>query len=147
MMADVSDPYNLQRFVDAQRDSFEIALAEIRAGEKRTHWMWFILPQLRGLGHSPASQYYGIGSLDEARAYFGHRELGPNLRTATEAALTWSSRRSAEQIFGTIDALKLRSSMTLFDEVQPGSMFAKALDGFYRGSRDQRTLALLNAGS
>jgi uncharacterized protein (DUF1810 family) len=146
-MADVSDPYDLQRFVDAQRSTFAVALAELRSGSKQTHWMWFIFPQLRGLGHSATAQYYGIGSLDEARAYLAHSVLGPNLRQSTEALLLWAGHRTVEQILGPVDALKLRSSMTLFDLVEPDGVFTEALDSFYRGERDQRTLALLNGGA
>ena len=140
----MEDPFDLQRFVIQQVDIFDHALAEIRAGEKRTHWMWFIFPQLRGLGHSAASQHYGIGSIDEARAYLNHPMLGPNLRQVTEALIVWSSRKTAEQIVGPIDALKLRSSMTLFDRIEAAGLFAEALDSFFDGQRDERSLALLN---
>jgi uncharacterized protein (DUF1810 family) len=109
--------------------------------------MWFIFPQLRGLGYSPASQHFGIGSLDEARAYVEHPLLGPRLRETTEAIVLWARRRTAEQILGSVDALKLRSSMTLFDLVEPCGLFAEALDAFYGSERDERTLALLNAAS
>ena len=107
--------------------------------------MWFIFPQLRGLGHSLAAQHYGIGSLEEARAYLAHAVLGPRLRQCVSALLPWAGRRSAEQILGQVDTLKLRSSMTLFDEVEPEALFAEALGSFYDGRRDERTLALLNA--
>ena len=140
----MTDPYNLQRFLDAQRPIFESALAELSAGSKQSHWMWFVFPQLAGLGRSPTAQYYGIASLDEARAYFVHPLLGPRLHECVDAILPWAGRRSAEQIFGSIDSLKLRSSLTLFDRAEPGRGFAKALMGFYGGERDQRTLALLN---
>jgi uncharacterized protein (DUF1810 family) len=140
----MDDPFDLQRFLIQHVDIFDHALAEIRAGEKRTHWMWFIFPQLRGLGHSHAAQYYGIGSLDEARAYLGHPDLGRNLRQITQAMVLWSGRRSAEQILGSVDALKLRSSMTLFDVIEPNDLFAEALDSFYAGEADAPTLALLN---
>ncbi len=140
----MSDPYNLQRFVEAQQGIFDSALAEIRSGHKRTHWMWFIFPQLAGLGRSPTAKYYGIVSLDEAGAYLEHSLLGSRLRRSVDAVLPWAGKRTAEQIFGSIDALKLRSSMTLFDEVEPGGMFAQMLDAFYAGRRDERTLALLN---
>jgi uncharacterized protein (DUF1810 family) len=139
-----ADPYQLNRFIDAQERVFDAALAELRAGSKQSHWMWFVFPQLAGLGRSSTAQYYGIGSLGEARAYLQHRILGARLRTAIEAILPWARQRSAEQILGPIDALKLRSSLTLFDRIEPGSLFARALAGFYGGERDQRTLALLN---
>jgi uncharacterized protein (DUF1810 family) len=141
----VTDAYNLQRFVDAQRDTFESALAEIRAGSKRSHWMWFIFPQLRGLGHSPTAQYYGIASLDEARAYLEHPLLGARLRECVAALLPWAGKRDPGEIFGSVDALKLGSSLTLFDRAAPGDSFAAGLDTFFCGARDTRTLALLHA--
>ena len=141
----MADPYNLERFVLQQVDVFPSALTEVRAGQKRTHWMWFIFPQLRGLGHSPAAVHYGISSIDEARAYLDHSVLGPNLREAVEALLPWASMRTTEQIFGSVDAMKLRSCLTLFDAVAPAGLFADALARFYSGVRDERTLALLNA--
>ena len=141
----MDDPYNLQRFHNQHIDIFNSALAEIRAGEKRTHWIWFIFPQLRGLGRSPASQHYGIASVDEARAYLADPILGANLRRSVEALLPWRHDRTAEQILGSVDAMKLRSSLTLFDQVAPGEVFGRALDAFFGGQRDERTLALLNA--
>jgi uncharacterized protein (DUF1810 family) len=140
----VSDPYNLQRFIDAQDGVYGTALAELEAGSKRTHWMWFIFPQFRGLGLSPTSQFYAIGSLDEARAYLAHPLLGPRLHTCVEAILA-HQQLTAEQIFGPIDAVKLKSSLTLFDLVEPGELFAACLLTFFAGERDERTLALLNA--
>ena len=140
----MSDPHNLQRFIDAQDDVFETALTELRSGTKQSHWMWFIFPQLAGLGLSPTSQYYGIGSLDEARAYLEHPVLGPRLRDCVEALLSHAGTRAAEQILGSIDAMKLRSSMTLFDKVSPHDIFAEAIHAFFDASFDERTLALLN---
>lgn len=140
----MADPFDLQRFLDAQESSFERVLAELRAGTKQSHWMWFIFPQLAGLGRSPTAQFYGIASLDEARAYLGHGELGARLRQCLDALLPWAGRRSAEQILGPTDALKLRSSLTLFDQIEPRSCFEHALMGFYGGDRDEATLALLN---
>jgi uncharacterized protein (DUF1810 family) len=139
----VSDPYNLQRFVDAQHGVFETALAELRGGRKRSHWMWFIFPQLAGLGRSSTAQYYGIGSLEEARAYLTHRVLGSRLRDSVEALLRWADKRSPEEILGPIDAMKLRSCLTLFDTVEPGGLFGRALAVLYEGP-DERTLALLS---
>jgi uncharacterized protein (DUF1810 family) len=144
-MRGMAAPYNLERFVLQQVDIYPSALAELRAGKKRTHWMWFVFPQLRGLGNSPAAAHYGISSIDEARAYLDHPMLGPNLREAVEALLPWASMRTAEQVFGTIDAMKLCSCLTLFDAVEPSGVFTVALDRFYAGGRDERTLALLNA--
>jgi uncharacterized protein (DUF1810 family) len=140
----VTDPFNLQRFIDAQDGVIETALAELRSGRKRSHWMWFIFPQLAGLGRSATAQYYGIASLDEARAYLDHPLLGSRLREAVGAVLPWASRRSAERILGPVDAMKLRSSLTLFEQAEPGGVFAEALAGFYGGEGDERTLALLN---
>jgi uncharacterized protein (DUF1810 family) len=141
----MTDPHDLQRFVDAQRDTFEVALAEIRAGAKRSHWMWFILPQLRGLGHSPTAQFFGIASLDEARAYLAHPLLGARLRECVAGLLPWAGRRDPVQIFGPVDALKLGSSLTLFDQAAPDDCFGEGLDSLFCGKRDTRTLALLNA--
>ena len=140
----MNDPYNLQRFVDAQLGTFDTALSEMRAGRKESHWMWFIFPQLRGLGRSSTAQHYGIGSLNEAQAYLEHPMLGPRLLQCAEALLPWAEKRSAEQIFGPIDAMKLRSSFTLFDQVKSGGPFAEGLAAFYGGEGDERTLALLN---
>jgi uncharacterized protein (DUF1810 family) len=140
----MSDPYNLQRFVDAQDGIFETALAELRAGSKQSHWMWFIFPQLAGLGRSPTAQFYAIASFDEARAYLQHPLLGPRFRAGVEALLPWARKRTAEQILGPIDAMKLRSSLTLFDRVEPDALFAQGLAAFFGGTRDERTLALLN---
>jgi uncharacterized protein (DUF1810 family) len=140
----VDDPHDLQRFVDAQDGVFETALAELCAGAKQSHWMWFVFPQLAGLGHSPTAQYYAIRSLDEARAYLAHPLLGPRLRLCVEALLPHAGR-SSEAIFGSIDALKLRSSLTLFDLVAPQDVFARALDVFFAGEPDQRTLALIGS--
>ena len=141
----MSDPYDLRRFVDAQDAVLETVLAELRAGSKTSHWMWFIFPQLRGLGRSSTAQFYGIGSLDEARAYLAHPLLGPRLRQCVEALMPWAGKRTAERILGPIDAIKLRSCLTLFDAAEAGSQFQAALDAFYFGVADEQTLALLNA--
>ena len=141
----MSDPYNLQRFVDAQDGAIETALAELKAGSKRSHWMWFVFPQLRQLGRSPAAQHYGATSIDEVRAYLQHPLLGPRLAASIEAILPWAGRRTPDQILGPVDALKFKSSLTLFDAVQPGGLFDRALAAFYGGIRDERTLALLNS--
>lgn len=141
----VSDPYNLQRFVAAQATVFTTAISELTAGCKQSHWMWFIFPQLVGLGRSATSRFYAIRSIDEARAYWDHPILGPRLRQSVEALLRWSSVRSAEEILGPVDALKLRSSLTLFSFAAPTELFSRALDLFFDAGPDQRTLALLNA--
>src|SRR5882724_3520289 len=110
-----ADPFDLERFVKAQAPVFGAALDELKAGHKRTHWMWFVFPQLRGLGHSTMAEIYGIASLDEARAYLAHPVLGPRLRQCTEAVLAVADR-SLHAIFGSPDDAKFRSSMTLFAE-------------------------------
>ena len=139
------DPFNLQRFVDAQEGVIEVALAELSAGEKRSHWMWFVFPQLAELGRSPTAKFYGIASIEEARAFLGHPLLGPRLRGSVEALSPWGKRRSAVQILGPIDALKLRSSLTLFDRVAHDGIFRQALLAFFTGEEDEHTLALLGA--
>jgi uncharacterized protein (DUF1810 family) len=141
----VPDPYNLQRFVEAQEGMIDVAIAELRAGQKQSHWMWFVFPQLAELGRSPTAKFYGIASFDEAKAYLDHHLLRPRLRQCVGAILSWTDRRSARQIFGEIDAHKLRSSLTLFDLVEPDSPFLTAINLFFGGQRDERTLALLNA--
>jgi len=143
----MSPSFDLQRFITAQDGVFETALRELRAGSKQSHWMWFIFPQLRGLGVSPTAHRYGIISLDEARAYLGHPLLGFRLRECVDAIIPWSDGLSAEQILGPIDAIKLRSSLTLFDCAAPECLFAAGLAAFFGGKRDERTLALLNASS
>jgi uncharacterized protein (DUF1810 family) len=131
------------RFVDAQRDVYHQALAEIRAGRKRSHWMWFIFPQIAGLGSSSTSVYYAIPDRAEAEAYLAHPILGPRLIECAEALLVLTGV-SATEVFGTPDDLKLRSSATLFAEVsEPGSVFEAVLEKYYGGHRDSRTLELL----
>jgi len=139
----MTDPYDLQRFVDAQEGIFDTALAELKAGSKQSHWMWFIFPQLADLGRSPTAKYFGISALDEARAYLAHRLLGQHLHQSVEALLPWAGKRSPEQILGPVDTLKLRSSLTLFDRVAPASVFASALKAFFDSKPDRSTLALL----
>ena len=139
-----SDRFNLQRFVDAQQDIYATVLAELRAGSKQSHWMWFIFPQLAGLGRSPTSEFYAMASLDEAKAYLAHPLLGARLHECIKLLDQWVGRRSAVQIFGSVDAMKLRSSLTLFDEAESGAIFGRALLNFFDGQRDERTLALLD---
>ncbi len=135
----------LDRFVDAQRATWDQALTELVEGEKRGHWMWFILPQLRGLGFSTMAQRYGIADADEARAYLAHPVLGTRLTEAAQALLAHEGR-DIERILGDIDAVKLRSSMTLFEAVadeEDGALFGEVIDVFYDGDRDERTLEML----
>ena len=136
---------DLTRFIDAQEGVWETALAEIEDGRKMTHWMWFILPQLRGLGASAMAQRYGVADLAEARAYLAHPVLGPRLVACVRAALT-NKDRSALEIFGPVDEMKFRSCLTLFAAVDPAdATFGEALTFFFRGIPDSRTLELLTA--
>jgi uncharacterized protein (DUF1810 family) len=134
---------DLERFVEAQTPVWRQVIAELEAGEKRTHWMWFVFPQVGGLGSSPMAVRYAIASLTEAQAYAAHRVLGPRLREATGLMLTHEGK-PAEAILGGIDALKFRSSMTLFRRAAPEEpLFARALDAFHGGEEDARTVGLL----
>jgi uncharacterized protein (DUF1810 family) len=135
------DPYDLQRFVAAQDagGTYDHATAELRAGRKTSHWMWFVFPQIAGLGYSPASRTYAITSLAEARAYLAHPVLGARLIECAEI-LTRVRGRTAEQIFGDVDALKLRSSVTLFMHAAPGEpVFRQVLDQYFDGIPDLAT--------
>lgn len=137
-------PDPLVRFVDAQQRDYRIALAELRAGAKRSHWMWYVFPQMRGLGVSAVAQTYGIADLAEARAYLAHPVLGARLRESVDALLGHRGK-DAVAMLGSIDAMKLRSSMTLFEVAASGAepRFAAILDDFYAGERDPATLRLL----
>lgn len=144
----MQDPHRLQRFVDAQDDdgTYESALRELRDGRKRSHWMWFIFPQVAGLGQSPTSRRYSISSLEEARAYVEHPILGPRLQECAQALLQRTGA-SARDIFGGIDAMKLRSSMTLFHRADPGNaLYGEVLDRYFGGQPDEATERLLDAG-
>ena len=146
-MADASDPFDLARFVRAQAGDYDSALAEVRAGRKETHWMWYVFPQLAGLGSSPTAKRYGVTGRAEAEAYLTHPVLGPRLVEIAEAALAVEGR-SANDIFGSPDDLKLRSCATLFARVAPpGSVFERLLAKYFDGRPDPRTLALLDAGA
>jgi uncharacterized protein (DUF1810 family) len=129
----------LDRFVKAQSAVYAGALAEVKAGQKQSHWMWFIFPQVRGLGSSSNADYFGISGLVEARAYLDHSVLGHRLYEITNALLD-HNERSAREIFGEVDTMKLKSSMTLFDLVCPQDVFARALTQFFAGERDELTL-------
>lgn len=139
--------FDLERFVDAQRATYDDALAQLRAGRKTSHWMWFVLPQMRGLGRSWTAQHYGIASGQEARAYVDHPVLGDRLRACVTALLEVAPTRTAVDVLGDVDALKLRSSMTLFAAVAPqDGGYEAVLDAWYDGEHDPLTLALLEAG-
>lgn len=137
------DPYGLSRFTAAQQGIYENALEELRSGRKRSHWIWFIFPQIAGLGRSSTSIHYSIKSIEEARAYLEHPVLGTRLRECSEAVLAVEGR-SASQIFGYPDDLKLQSSMTLFEcaSDDPHSVFARVLEKYYGGERDLTTIRL-----
>jgi uncharacterized protein (DUF1810 family) len=139
---------DLVRFVDAQARMYRQVVEELTAGRKSSHWMWFIFPQLEGLGLSPTAQYYAIRSIDQARRYLAHPLLGGRLRQAVQLMLTHKGK-SAHEILGTLDDLKFRSCLTLFreaaSETADNSLFTKALDQFYGGDPDHRTLELLRA--
>jgi len=139
------DRYALQRFVDAQDRVYDTVLAELRNGAKRSHWIWFVFPQLRGLGRSATAQHYGISSLEEARAYLAHPVLGPRLRDCTRLVAA-TDGRSVDEIFGWPDNLKVRSSMTLFARATDNDAeFRAVLDKFYAGEDDPATVERLKA--
>lgn len=148
MQLNAADPFDLERFVNAQAPVFPAVLAELQAGRKRTHWMWFVFPQLRGLGRSSMATYYGIASLHEARVYLAHPVLAPRLDLCIRTLLGLENG-SLHQIFGSPDDMKLQSSMTLFAlaAADPTSVFYKALDRWCGGTLDAQTLRLLRAGS
>lgn len=139
----MSDPHNLERFVHAQEYSYGQALEEIRSGRKRSHWMWFIFPQFKGLGSSPTATHYAIRSLAEAEAYLHHPILGPRLIECAQALLQLEGS-SASEVFGHPDDLKLRSCATLFAQISPaGSVFEQLIEKYFVAGQDRRTLALL----
>lgn len=136
------DPASLERFVEAQAPVYATALAEIRRGAKRSHWMWFVFPQLAGLGRSETARFFGIRSLDEARTYLAHPLLGKRYFECVAALQDLASSDPAA-VFGEVDALKLRSSLTLFEAAEPGPLLAAAIDRWFGGMRDQATLGML----
>jgi uncharacterized protein (DUF1810 family) len=138
-----SDPYNLQRFVDAQAPVYEQVLRELRAGRKASHWMWFIFPQIAGLGHSPMAQRFAISGRAEAESYLQHAVLGPRLTECTRL-VNQQAGRTIEDILGDIDGLKFRSSMTLFAKVaKDNAIFVEAIQKYYGGNFDELTMAKL----
>ncbi|HEY0736961.1 MAG TPA: DUF1810 domain-containing protein [Herpetosiphonaceae bacterium] len=141
---DSADPFDLRRFVSAQKEDYKTALTELRSGRKESHWMWYIFPQIDGLGYSPTSKRYAIKSLSEARAYLQHPLLGSRLVECAETILQLTGR-SASAIFGSPDDMKLRSSMTLFAAVPDADpVFARVLDKYFAGQPDRATLDLLD---
>ncbi len=144
-MSRPSDPFDLQRFLDAQEAVIEIALSELRSGSKQSHWMWFVFPQIAGLGQSPISRRYAIRSLAEAKAFLAHPVLGRRLRDCVDALLAWAGNRGAAEIFGEVDSLKLRSSLTLFSvAATTDPRFDRALRAFF-DSANSETLRRLKA--
>lgn len=144
---DDADPHDLNRFVQAQESVYQRALAEIRRGRKQSHWMWFIFPQIDGLGYSSTAKFYAIKSLAEARACLEHPVLGPRLRECAAAALSVEGR-TAYEVFGSPDDMKLRSCATLFAQVSPaGSLFHQLLDRYFQGEPDSATLGILRKSS
>ncbi|MFA6456758.1 MAG: DUF1810 domain-containing protein [Bacteroidota bacterium] len=140
---DLSDKFHLTRFLEAQHGTFDVALRELQSGEKRSHWMWFIFPQLTGLGYSPTAQLYAIKDLEEAKAYARHPVLGTRLRQCT-AAVNNLQNRTAFEIFGSPDTMKFRSSMTLFAAAADDPAdFTLALEKYFLGKKDSMTLQLL----
>ena len=143
----MSDPFALERFVAAQDQggTYDAAVAELRSGRKRSHWMWFVFPQIAGLGQSPISRRYAISSLDEAKAYLAHPVLGPRLIECA-GILTGLDTPSAEEVFGGIDAMKLRSSVTLFARADPANpVFRQVIDAYFAGTPDPATETLLSS--
>lgn len=138
----MTGPFDLQRFVDAQAPVYRRVLAELRQGEKQSHWMWFIFPQLAGLGHSPMARRYALASAEEAAAYLDHGVLGPRLRECT-GLVNAVEGKAIREILGSPDDLKFCSSMTLFGAISPDPEFAAAITKFYDGTPDRKTLQLL----
>ena len=138
-----NEPFNLERFVTAQEDVYPDVVRELRNGRKRTHWMWYIFPQIAGLGRSPTSHFYAVKSEEEARCYLDHPVLGKRIKECTAIVLT-GDERFAEKVFGQPDTMKFHSSLTLFAYIsEPGSVFDQALEKFFNGQPDPLTIALL----
>jgi len=142
----MEDPYDLDRFVAAQEGTYDTALAEVRRGAKRSHWMWFIFPQIAGLGASAMSQRYAIANLDEARAFLAHPILGRRLREIVGALQDLTDTKAVD-VFGHVDAAKLRSSLTLFLEAGQEPLFSAALARWFEGDRDAATIARLDGAN
>lgn len=146
-MATANDPYNLERFIQAQDPVYSRVTEELAAGRKTSHWVWFIFPQIRGLGKSSTAHYYAIADLDEARAYLQHEQLRQRLEECVEL-LGRHTDQTPRQIMGSPDDMKLHSSLTLFDQVSPAdNLFARRLDDFFAGQRDDNTLAIISSNA
>ena len=135
--------YNLQRFIKAQENDYKVALFEIRKGRKRSHWIWYVFPQFREFAHSDIAEHYGLEDVGEAEAYLQHPILGQRIREISEALLLHKGK-DVKDIFGELDAGKVRSCMTMFDYLSPNDVFGQVLDTFYGGKRGGRTLKVLN---
>ena len=133
----------MKRFIEAQEQHYQLALDEVRTGKKQNHWIWYIFPQMRGLGHSYFSHLYGICDLEEAEEYMNHEVLGKRLREITTALLAHENC-TVEEIFGDLDAMKVKSCMTLFDIISPDDIFAEVLNKFYDSKRCDLTLRMLS---
>ena len=142
----MSSEYNLERFIEAQEASYEIALSEIKTGRKKSHWMWYIFPQIQGLGFSETSKFYAIKDIGEARAFLEHPVLGERLVRICNALLHLESN-NAHNIFGSPDDLKLQSSMTLFSSLNINPVFQKVLEKFFNGIKDDQTLQIIGSKS
>ena len=139
----MTGPFQLDRFLEAQEATYDTALDELRGGRKRSHWIWFVFPQIVGLGHSPAAQHYALRSLEEAQAYLAHPILGARLHECLKLLQTLGAT-DAKAVFGELDAMKFRSSLTLFAEADPGdAIVGSALDRWFGGGKDEKTLQLL----
>ena len=141
----IQDSFNLNRFVVAQDAVYDKVVSELSEGRKRSHWMWYIFPQLKHLGHSYNAKFYGISGWEEAKAYLANPILDARLRKVSEIILALPED-DAREVFGGIDAIKLRSSMTLFDLVAPNDIFSRVLEKYFNGKRDRRTIAIVNEG-
>ncbi|MBD5184946.1 MAG: DUF1810 domain-containing protein [Bacteroidales bacterium] len=141
----IQDSFNLNRFIIAQDAVYDTVVAELSDGCKRSHWMWYIFPQLKHLGHSYNAKFYGISGWEEAKAYLANPILDARLRKVSEIILALPED-DAREVFGGIDAIKLRSSMTLFDLVAPNDIFSRVLEKYFNGKRDRRTIAIVNEG-
>ena len=139
----IQDSFNLNRFVVAQDAVYDTVVSELSEGRKRSHWMWYIFPQLKHLGHSYNAKFYGISGWEEAKAYLANPILYARLRKVSEIILALPED-DAREVFGGIDAIKLRSSMTLFDLVAPNDIFSRVLEKYFNGKRDRRTIAIVN---
>ena len=138
----IPDPFHIERFIKAQNadNTYQRALEEMQRGHKASHWIWYIFPQLKGLGHSAYSQYYGLADTDEARTFLANSCLNERLREITSTLLTHKDRKIEHLMGSYVDALKLKSSMTLFDTISPNDIFAEVLKTFYNGEKDRNTM-------